>query len=71
MDWPHYSSVCLYLKQDMFVKHKHVPGEGQGHRSSFFCTSGKLLSQGTYMSNMKALSETIKKLLPMLFFILL
>ena len=30
--------------------------------------SGKPLSQGTYMPNMKALSETVQKLWPMLFF---
>ena len=49
----------------MFVKHEHVPGEGQGHSSFFFffCTSGKPLSQGTYMSNMKALSEMVKKVM--------
>ena len=53
----------------MFVKHEHVPGEGQGHMSIFFfCTGGKSLSQGTYMSNMKALSETVKKLWPMLIY---
>ena len=46
----------------MFVKHEHVSGEGQGHSSNYFCTSGKPLPQGTYMSNMKALSETVKKL---------
>ena len=34
----------------------------------FFCISGKPLSQGSYMSNMKALSETVNKLWPMLFF---
>ena len=51
----------------MFVKHEHVPGEGQGHRS-FFCTSGKPLSQGTDMSNMEAISETVKKLCQCYFF---
>ena len=24
-------------QQDMFVKHEHVPNEGQGHRSIFVC----------------------------------
>ena len=38
-----------------------------GHRSRsrsqvVFCMSGKTLSQGTYMPNMKALSETVQKL---------
>ena len=55
----------------MFVKHEHVPGQGQlffkvGHRSrsqvKFVCMSGKPLSQGTYMPNMKALFEMVKKL---------
>ena len=56
-------------KQDMFMKHKPVPSEGHGHRSIyFFCMSGKPLSQGTYMTNMKSLSETVKKLWPMLIF---
>ena len=32
----------------MFVKDEHVPSEGQGAQVKF--------SQGTYMSNMKALS---------------
>ena len=58
-------------KQDVFVKHEHVPGQGQlffkvGHRSrsqvKFVCMSGKPLSQGTYMPNMKALFEMVKKL---------
>ena len=31
-----------------------------------FCMSGKSLSQGTYMLNIKALSQTIQKLSPML-----
>ena len=34
----------------------------------FFCMSGKPLSQGTYMPNIKALSKTIQKLWPMLIF---
>ena len=58
----------------MFVKHKHVPrfvlvtGQGQGHRSKFFLMSGKPLSQGTYMPNMKVLSQRDQKLWPMLIF---
>ena len=43
-----------------------------GHRSRslvrIFCMSMKFLSQGTYMPNMKALSEMVKKLWPMLIF---
>ena len=43
-----------------------------GHRSwsrseaKFFCMSGKPLSQGTYMSKIKVLSQTVQKLGPML-----
>ena len=62
-------SDFILKKRDMFVKHEHVPSEHQGHRSIlFFCTSGKPLSPGTCMSNMKALSEIVKKLWPMLIF---
>ena len=47
----------------MFVKHEHVPGvKVKVTGQFFFFMSGKPLSQGTYMSNMKALSETVKKL---------
>ena len=53
------------------------PGQGQfffkvGHRSrsrsqvKIVCMSGKPLSQGTYMPNIKALSQTVQKLWPML-----
>ena len=42
----------------MFVKHEYVN----------FCMSGKPLSQGTHISNMKALSEKVKELWPMLYF---
>ena len=47
------------IKKDVFVKHD-VPG--QGHRSNFFCMSGKPLSQGTYMFNITVLSEMVQKL---------
>ena len=48
-------------------------GQGQfffkvGHRSFFFCMSEKSLSAGTYMPNIKGLSEMVQKLWPMLFF---
>ena len=64
---------------------KWVTGEDQSHRPNFFfkvsnrsrsrsqvkyfCMSGKPLSQGTYMPNMKALPEMVQKLLPMLIFL--
>ena len=51
-----------YHTRYMFVKHEHVPGEGHGHRSKIFCMSGKPLSQGTHMPNMKALSERVQNL---------
>ena len=44
------------------LKYVTGQGQGQGHRSKFFYMSGKPLSQGTYTPNMKALSETVKKL---------
>ena len=63
---------CIQIKkkrQDMFVKHEHVPQwRSRSQVKFFFCMSGKPLSQGTYMSNMKALSEMFKKLWPMLIF---
>ena len=68
-------STQVRQKQDVFVKHKHDTSLGQGqfffkvgHRSrsrsqvKIFCMSWKPLSQGTYMPNMKALSETVQKL---------
>ena len=44
---------------------KWVTGQGECHRLKF-CTSGKPLSQETYMPNMKALSHMVQKLWPML-----
>ena len=71
-------SYRLKMKQDVFVKHKHVPRSrsffffkvGQRSRSQvkIFCMSGKPLSQGTYMPNTKALSQKVQKIWPMLFF---
>ena len=52
-------------KQYIFVKHEYVP-RWRSRSQVIFCTSGKPLSQGTYMSNMKALSERIQNLWPML-----
>ena len=52
----YYSLNKKKKRKKMFVKQEHVP-------------SRKPLSQGTYMSNMKALSEMVKKLWPMLIFL--
>ena len=56
------NKICLWNMNMSPVKVK-VTGQ-----FFFFCTSGKPLSQGTYMSNRKALSEKIQKLWPMLIF---
>ena len=50
------------------VLKKYVKGHGQGYTLKINGTIEKALSQGTHMSNMKALSRRIKKLWPMLKF---
>ena len=48
--------------QCYFFSLKWVIGQGQGQRSNLFCMSGKPLSQGIYMPNIKALTQTVQKL---------
>ena len=43
--------------------------QGQGHKVKIFGIHGKVLSQGMYICNMKALSLLIRKLWPMLKFL--
>ena len=45
---------------------KYVKSQGQGHKVKIFGRERKVLSQGTHMCNMKALSLLVKKLWPRL-----
>ena len=62
------ANSCLLEKNMIRLWNTNMPpvkGKVTGHLF-FFCMNGKPLSQGTYMSNMKALSERIQNLWPML-----
>ena len=56
--------LCFGSKLIAKVKcfQKQVKIQGQGHNVNFFGTDRKVLSQGTHICNMKALSVLVQKL---------
>ena len=68
MEYESSSTHCSKVISKVKVFQKWVKLQGQGHRVKNNGTHGKVLSQGIFMWNMKALALTVQKLLARLKF---